>query len=78
MSKRDLVDLMLQTAEKLQSEIEKERRLDLEKELADMALDVADALSVLRELKPRNGTEYDRVRTTRERLARRLDRRRTA
>jgi hypothetical protein len=78
MSKRDLVDLMLQTAEKLQSELEKEKRLDLEKELAEMSLDLADALSVLRDIKPRNGTEYDRVRTTRERLTRRLDRRRTA
>ncbi len=73
---RDLIDLMREAADKLESEVEKAERLALLKEnemlrdrLEHAEVVRANALGLLRRLGARNGTEADDIRRHKEILA---------
>lgn len=50
-------------------------KLSLEQRLVEAELEMSKALTLLRKLKPTNGTEYDDIRSVRESLTRHLSRR---
>lgn len=50
-------------------------KLSLERRLIDAELEMSKALTLLRKLKPTNGTEYDDIRSVRDSLTRHLNKR---
>lgn len=74
MADKDLIELMMQTAAKLRTELEREQKLHTVQTIEEQRLLLANVLGLLRELKPKNGTEYEAIRRHRDRITEHLQR----
>lgn len=74
MADRDLVDLMIETAAKLRTEIEREQRLHTLQTIEEQRLLLANALALLKRIPASNGTIGEDIRRHREIISNHLSR----
>lgn len=74
MADKDLIELMMQTAAKLRTELEKEQRLHTLQTIEEQKLLLANALALLRRIPASNGTIGEDIRRHREIISNHLSR----
>lgn len=74
MADRDLVDLMIETAAKLRTEIEREQKLHTLQTIEEQRLLLANALALLKRIPASNGTIGEDIRRHREIISNHLSR----